>query len=130
MTFTAASPDFGVFAVVDRFAQIAPRVLFTAESVVYNGKRHALLSKAQEVAGKIPSIETIILIGAGGDGLVTTSFDALIAPFQSQSEIPFEPLPFDHPLIILYSSGTTGKPKCIVHSVGVHLRGAALTDCL
>jgi acetoacetyl-CoA synthetase len=119
--FSSCSPDFGVQAVVDRFGQIAPKILFAADSYLYNGKHHQLLERIGQIAGKLPSLKQVVIVpyaqtrGSIPGGSVT--FDEFIAPYDERA-IEFAYLPFDHPLYILYSSGTTGMPKCIVHGAG------------
>jgi len=104
--WSSCSPDFGVQGVLDRFGQIAPRVLFAAEGYSYNGKRHDLGARVEAIAEGLPSLERLV-----------TSWSDFTAPFAA-GELEFAQLPFDHPLYILYSSGTTGAPKCIVHGAG------------
>ena len=123
-TWASASPDFGVRAVLDRFGQIEPKVLFAADGYHYNGKRIELGQKVGAVVQQLPSvIRTVIVDFAGSAAEVADgvhnglSFGA----FQSSvgaRPLEFERVPFDHPLYILFSSGTTGAPKCIVHRAG------------
>ncbi|HVA69643.1 MAG TPA: acetoacetate--CoA ligase [Candidatus Binataceae bacterium] len=120
--WSSCSPDFGVEGVVDRFGQIEPRVLFVSDGYFYAGKTFATLDKLPAIAARLPSVERIVVadyVGAMSDLAHprAVSFDNLIAPFAPR-EIDFTLLPFDHPLYILYSSGTTGPPKCIVHRAG------------
>ncbi len=113
-TWSSCSPDFGAGAILDRFGQIRPVVLFAAAGCRYNGRSIDLGDRVRAVAEGIPSIREIVMIGANGaDGV---SFEEILA--RPSAPIPFAPLPFDHPLYILYSSGTTGSPKCIVHGAG------------
>jgi acetoacetyl-CoA synthetase len=118
--WSSCSPDFGARGVVDRFGQIEPKVLFTADGYFYGGKTYDCLARITEIRREIPSLETVVIIpytldAPSLDGAV--SFADAIAP-HPPGEIPFERFPFDHPLYILYSSGTTGAPKCIVQGAG------------
>ena len=121
--WSSASPDFGVQGVVDRFGQIAPKVLFSADGYFYGGKRFDSIGRLGPVVARIPSIERIVVVpytttapdASTVDKAVT--LDEFVAG-QVPAEIEFERLPFDHPLYIMYSSGTTGAPKCIVHGAG------------
>ena len=119
----SGSPDFGVNGIVDRFGQIEPKVLFTVDGYFYNGKRHDLLEKLTQVRRRLPSLERVVVVPYTTaepelDSVANAlTWDAFTAPFDP-AEIEFEQVPFDHPLYILFSSGTTGVPKCIVHGAG------------
>jgi acetoacetyl-CoA synthetase len=122
--FSSASPDFGVQGVLDRFGQIEPKVLFACDGYWYNGKTIDCLGKVAEIAARMPSLQRVVVVpyagGAGDIAAVThgVSLADFLAPFVGEREIRFERLPFAHPLYIMYSSGTTGVPKCIVHCAG------------
>ena len=121
--FSSTSPDFGASGVLDRFGQIQPTVLFATDGYRYGGKRHDVTGKLAEVAADLPTVRQVVVVpdsadGPSGplpDGAVT--LDDFLAP-HTAVPVAFKPLPFDHPLYILYSSGTTGAPKCIVHRAG------------
>jgi acetoacetyl-CoA synthetase len=119
--WSSCSPDFGTRGVLDRFGQIAPRVLFAVDGYFYGGKRHDVLPRLEEVRASLPGLrETVLVPFADADpplppGAVRWN-DALAA--HAGAGLVFERLPFDHPLTVLYSSGTTGPPKCIVHGAG------------
>ncbi len=122
--WTSCSPDFGVNGVLDRFGQIEPKVLFMADGYYYNEKYFNCLERIPPLCEGLPSLEKVIVFPYGDrplspqtDTHVITWEEALHL-FQDIKEINFTPVPFNHPGFILYSSGTTGAPKCIVHSVG------------
>jgi acetoacetyl-CoA synthetase len=110
-TWTSCSPDFGVQGVLDRFGQIEPKVLFCCDRYLYGGKEFELREKNREIASRLPSVQEIFQVSYS-EGL-----DAVLSSYPPRP-VAFEPLAFDHPLYILYSSGTTGVPKCIVHGAG------------
>ena len=117
--WSSCSPDFGVSGVVDRFGQIEPKVLLAADGYLYKGRPFDTRDKLAEIVRALPSVEQLVLIPfadpqAEFAGAVTWQ-DFL---GEDEPELFFQPVPFDHPLYILYSSGTTGKPKCIVHGHG------------
>jgi acetoacetyl-CoA synthetase len=125
--WSSCSPDFGFQGVIDRFGQIKPKVLFAVESYFYNGKKINCKEKINQVVNNIPEIKYVILVNSffdfknktkGGDPEINKSiyFSGLLD--NSPKEIEFEQAPFDHPVYIMYSSGTTGIPKCIVHGAG------------
>jgi len=122
-TWSSASPDFGVQGVVDRFGQIEPKLMITVDGYHYNGKSHDIREKVRDVIDRIPSIQKVVIVKYAFDGTNTTgirggiSCDDFLAPF-SEEKIAFEQVEFNHPLYVMFSSGTTGKPKCIVHGAG------------
>ena len=124
--WSSASPDFGVQGVLDRFGQIEPTVLVGVDGYCYNGKTIECLSKIRDVQRQLSSLKKTVIVPfisdspnqLNMDGLTDTVTQAdFIAPYQA-AEIAFAQLPFNHPLFIMFSSGTTGVPKCIVHGQG------------
>jgi acetoacetyl-CoA synthetase len=118
--WSSCSPDFGAQGVIDRFGQIEPKLLFTADGYFYGGKAFDSLARVAEFLPRLPSVERVVVLPYAGGGAVPAQAVKLadfVAPHKAET-IRFERLPFDHPLFIMYSSGTTGVPKCIVHGAG------------
>jgi acetoacetyl-CoA synthetase len=128
--WSSCSPDFGINGVRDRFGQIEPKVLFTADGYRYAGKEHGSLALASELAESLTHLKAIVVVPfinsqdslSGPAAELEVRYQALINADVARDfvdeVIEFEQLPFDHPLYIMFSSGTTGKPKCIVHGAG------------
>ncbi len=121
--WTSCSPDFGINGVLDRFGQTRPKILFTADGYHYNGKAHDSLGRVAEFTADLPTVDKIIVLPMLSDapdlsGLSNAATLADATAAYAPGEIAFTQMPFNDPLYIMYSSGTTGKPKCIVHGIG------------
>jgi acetoacetyl-CoA synthetase len=125
--WSSCSPDFGIQGVFDRFGQIEPKVLIAADAYSYNGKTIDCLERVRGIVERIPSIRQVVIVpfinsspplAAVKNALSWPNFLRTSARAEAQGSLVFEAVPFDHPLYIMYSSGTTGVPKCIVHGQG------------
>ncbi|XP_022453469.1 acetoacetyl-CoA synthetase isoform X3 [Delphinapterus leucas] len=126
--WSSTSPDFGVNGVLDRFSQIQPKLIFSVEAVVYNGREHDHMDKLQQVVRGLADLKKVVVIPYVSSRekidiskIPNSVFleDFLATGQGAQApQLEFEQLPFSHPLFIMFSSGTTGAPKCMVHSAG------------
>jgi acetoacetyl-CoA synthetase len=123
--WSSCSPDFGVRGVLDRFGQIEPTVLVATDGYAYGGKRFETLSRVKEMLPQLPTVRQVVVVpfldeqpDLAGLSKVVLWRDFLGPVDRSAPPLVFEEVPFDHPLFIMYSSGTTGVPKCIVHGHG------------
>src|SRR5437016_8997416 len=123
IVWSSCSPDFGVDGVVERFGQIEPKVLFCADGYRYNGQEHDTLERVREIVERLPTLRKAVVVPSLDEHVDVSDVPKAVRLDEwlrryTAGDIAFAQMPFDHPVFILFTSGTTGKPKCIVHGAG------------
>jgi acetoacetyl-CoA synthetase len=123
IVWSSCSPDFGVDGVLDRFGQIEPKVLFCADGYRYNGEEHGSLGRVAELVEKLPTLRKVVVVPHLDPRVDVSDVPKAVVLEEwlrryTPGDIAFAQLPFNHPVFILFTSGTTGKPKCITHGAG------------